>query len=37
MLVVKKNWKKKKKVGESERERELLEKGCRSYGLSVGL
>ena len=36
MLVVKKNWKK-KKVGESERERELLEKGCRSYGLSVGL
>ena len=34
MLVVKKNWKKKKKVGESERERELLEKGC---GLSVGL
>ena len=33
---MKKNWKK-KKVGESERERELLEKGCRSYGLSVGL
>ena len=37
VLVMKKNWKKKKKVGESERERELLEKGCRSYGLSVGL
>jgi len=34
VLVVKKNWKKKRKVGESECERELLGKGCE---LSVGL